>query len=96
MADAFLALPSDQLEVLGVAGVLGRHVDIVLLEQLTATPAPELALLLQAAVGAGLLAGEEPLAFVHDLVREAAEATLPAHRQRRAARGRGDGAAAPW
>ena len=81
VADAFLALPPDQLEVLGVAGLLGRHIDIVLLEQLTATPAPELSPVLQAAVGAGLLAGDEPLSFVHDLVREAAAAALPVHRR---------------
>ena len=81
VADAFLALPPDQLEVLGVAGLLGRHIDIVLLEQLTATPAPELSPVLHAAVGAGLLAGDEPLSFVHDLVREAAAAALPVHRR---------------
>ena len=80
VADAFLALPADQLDVLGVAGLLGRSIDIVLLEQLTSTPAAELSLQLHAAVGAGLLA-DGPLSFVHDLVREAAEATLPTHRR---------------
>ena len=81
VADAFLTLPAEQLEVLGVAGLLGRTVDIVLLEQLTSRPGADLSLLLHAAVGNGLLDGHDPLSFVHDLVREAAEAALPVHRR---------------
>ena len=81
VADAFLALPADQLEVLGVAGLLGRTIDIVMLERLTSRPSAELSILLEASVGAGLLDGGDPLSFVHDLVREAAEATLPPHRR---------------
>ena len=81
VADAFLALPADHVEVLGVAGLLGRTVDIVLLEHVMSRRAADLSVILHEAVGAGLLDGGDPLAFVHDLVREAAEETLPPHRR---------------
>ena len=81
LADAFLSLPAGELDVLGVAGLLGRTIDIVLLGQLTSRSTAELSVLLRDAVGSGLLDGGDPLAFVHDLVREAAEATLPDHRR---------------
>jgi class 3 adenylate cyclase len=82
VAERFLALPAEQLEVMGVAGLVGRTIDVALLSELTGTPAPELAVGLDAAVRGGLLADDgSTLAFVHDVVREAAAATLPAHRR---------------
>jgi class 3 adenylate cyclase len=81
LADAFLSLPRAGLEVLGVAGLLGRTIDIALLGHLTSRSTAELSVLLHDAVGAGLLDGGDTLAFVHDLVREAAESTLPADRR---------------
>ena len=82
VAERFLALPPEQLEVIGVAGLVGRTIDVSLLSELTAAPAPELAVGLDAAVRGGLLAEDGgTLAFVHDLVREAAASTLPAYRR---------------
>jgi AAA ATPase domain len=82
VADRFLALPAEQLEVMAVAGLVGRTIDIALLHELTGTPTPELAVSLDASVRAGLLVEEDrALAFVHDLVREAAVAMLPTHRR---------------
>ncbi len=82
VAQRFLDLPGEQLEVMGVAGLVGRTIDVALLSELTGTTTPELAVCLDAAVRGGLLAEDgSTLAFVHDLVREAAAATLPAHRR---------------
>jgi AAA ATPase domain len=82
VAERFLDLPAEQLELVAVAGLVGRTVDVALLSELTGTPAPELAVGLDAAVRGGLLVEDGgTLAFVHDLVREAAAATLPAHRR---------------
>jgi DNA-binding SARP family transcriptional activator len=81
VAASFLALPADQLGVLGVAALIGRTIDLALLVELTEMPSSELWAHLDASVRAGLLTGGETLAFVHDLVREAAVASIPAHRQ---------------
>jgi DNA-binding SARP family transcriptional activator len=81
VAASFLAMPGDQLEVLGVAALVGRTVDVALLSELTEIRPSELSGHLDASVRAGLLAGGETLAFVHDLVRETAAASIPAHRR---------------
>ena len=82
VTERFLALPTEQLELVGVAALVGRTVDLALLQELTGASSSDLASRLDAAVRAGLLADEHgQLAFVHDLVREAAETTLPVHRR---------------
>jgi hypothetical protein len=82
IAERFLALPTDQLELVGTAALVGRTVDLSLLRELAGTSTADLASRLEASVRAGLLADEAgQLVFVHDLVREAAVAGLPAHRR---------------
>lgn len=82
VTERFLALPADQLEIVGIAGLVGRTVDLALLQELTGASTADLATRLEAAVRAGLLADERgQLAFVHDLVREAAVTTLSLHRR---------------
>ena len=66
VADRFLTLPAEQLEVLGVAGLVGRTVDVALLTELSGSPTSELAVDLDAAVrcrparGGGRHAGVRP------------------------------------
>jgi hypothetical protein len=82
VADRFLVLPAEELELIAVAGLVGGTIDLTLLHELTGSPAAQLADRLDAAVRAGLLAEEHgALVFVHDLVREAAVTRLPAHRR---------------
>ncbi len=82
VAERFLVLPPEELELISVAGLIGGTIDLTLLQELTGAPASQLADRLDAAVRAGLLAEDDgSLEFAHDLVREAAVTRLPAHRR---------------
>ena len=83
VAERFLALPADQLEVIGVAGLVGRTIDVALVERADRERPRRIspsASMRRCAPACSRRSGST-LAFVHDLVREAAVTTLPAHRR---------------
>ncbi|NYE36330.1 DNA-binding SARP family transcriptional activator [Nocardioides cavernae] len=71
-------LPADDREVLGAAAVLGREVDLPLLQEVLGRPADVLAPALDRATAAGLLvdAGPGVQGFSHALVREVLEGSV--------------------
>ena len=81
MASRLLAVPSDTVEVLGVAALIGRTVDLPLTARVANISVDDVVTGLEPAVGAGLLRQDgDTLVFLHDLVREAVERQLPVHR----------------
>ncbi len=83
IADRFLRLDDEVVEVLGVAALVGRRIDLPVVQRVTGRRTGQITVSIDAAVAAGLLRSDESgrLAFVHDLVREAAAASVPHHRR---------------
>ena len=79
----FLRLDERVVAIIGVAALAGRRIDVPLLERASGTGETGVGEAIDAAVDAGLLRADEHggLVFVHDLVREAAARSVPAHRR---------------
>jgi class 3 adenylate cyclase len=77
----FNGLPAAQRSTLAVAALIGRTIDLALLSEVVQQPLTVVADHVDLAVQQGLLTDQPRPAFVHDLVREAAEASVRGHRR---------------
>jgi hypothetical protein len=78
VAERFLSLDADVMDVLTTAALLGRAIDSPLLEGLVAVGPDEIHRSLDVGLRSGLLTSEgTTLRFTHDLVRDAAAARCP-------------------
>jgi hypothetical protein len=77
----FSGLPPPERETISLAALIGRTIDLALLSEIRQQPLAVVADHLNLAIQQGLLTNEARPAFVHDLVQEAAEGLVAAHRR---------------
>ena len=82
VAARFLALPAPVASVIGVAALIGRRIDVPLLQRVSGSAGGDVLHALEVATDAGLLRVDDGgVVFAHDLVREAAERSVPSIRR---------------